>query len=109
MPDPKWLNARIAVRFDAMMADGVLDEVRQVLPKWNPALPASKALGAAELRSHLLGEVDLEVAVDRAKIATRQFAKRQRTWLRSNMGDWRQVAWDGSQMSALVDEVASAV
>ena len=103
--DPAWLNTRIAGRFDQMIGMGALDEVRANLDRWDDALPSSKALGARELRAHLLGEMSLEEAVERAKIATRQFAKRQRTWFRSNMGDWRQVEWDGSQVEEVVEGV----
>ena len=104
--DPGWLAARIQARFEEMIGMGVLSEVARVMPMWQPGLPATRALGAAELRAHLMGEISLDEAVERAKIVTRRFAKRQRTWFRSNMGDWRQVGWDGSQMEALVAELA---
>jgi len=89
MPEKPWLNARIDLRFDQMMAQGALDEVRTNLPDWSPALPSSRAIGAPELIAHLRGEMPLEEAVARAKIATHQYAKRQRTWFRARMRDWR--------------------
>ncbi len=89
--DRDWLASRIARRFDAMMANGVLDEVRRNLPGWDPARPSSKAIGAPELVAHLQGMCSLDEAVEAAKIATRQFAKRQRTWFRSKMRDWRKI------------------
>ena len=82
------LAARIARRFDAMLAAGALEEVRAALPRWDPALPAARAIGAAELRAHLLGEMTLEEARARATAATRRYAKRQRTWLRARMAGW---------------------
>ncbi len=91
-PAPAPLNARIDARFDAMIAQGALDEVRAVMPLWNPALPAMRAIGAAELRAHLLGQMPLDAAVAAAKIATHQYAKRQRTWFRSRMAGWRDSA-----------------
>ena len=91
-PEVAWLNARIDVRFDAMMAGGALDEVRAELPFWDPARPAARAIGAAELREHLLGRAPLGDAVAAAKLASRQYAKRQRTWFRSRMGGWRGLA-----------------
>lgn len=91
-PDVGWLNARIGRRFDQMMAAGALDEVRAELPFWDPARPASRAIGAPELIAYLRGETDLETAVEAAKLASRQYAKRQRTWFRSRMKDWREVA-----------------
>ena len=87
-PDPDWLGARIDQRFDQMMQHGALDEVRAHLAQWEPALPSMKAIGAPELVAHLRGDLGLEEAVALAKIATRQYAKRQRTWFRNRMGHW---------------------
>ncbi|MCD1626981.1 MAG: tRNA (adenosine(37)-N6)-dimethylallyltransferase MiaA [Paracoccaceae bacterium] len=84
-----WLNARIVQRFDAMLAGGALDEARANLDSWNPDDLSAKAIGAAELIAHLRGKITLDQARDRATIATRQFAKRQRTWFRARMGAWQ--------------------
>ncbi|MFK7744016.1 MAG: tRNA (adenosine(37)-N6)-dimethylallyltransferase MiaA [Roseobacter sp.] len=84
----EWLNARIAQRFDVMVQQGALDEASKVLPHYNPSLPAHRAIGAPELIAHLRGEISLSEACDAAVIATRQFAKRQRTWFRSKMAAW---------------------
>ena len=86
-----WLAARIETRFRAMVEGGALDEARANLADWDPAAPSSKAIGAKELVSHLRGETDLETACAAAVAATRQFAKRQRTWLRGRMGNWHKV------------------
>ncbi len=88
-PDVDWLNARIDRRFDQMIAAGALDEARAALPDWNPALPSSRAIGAPELIAHLRGEMPLADAIAAAKTASRQYAKRQRTWFRSRMGAWQ--------------------
>ncbi|MCV3270980.1 tRNA (adenosine(37)-N6)-dimethylallyltransferase MiaA [Roseobacter sinensis] len=87
-----WLLDRIAQRFDQMLAEGALDEARAVLPDYDPGLPAHRAIGAPELIAHLRGEITLEEARDSAIIATRQFAKRQRTWFRSKMSRWQPVS-----------------
>lgn len=87
--DPTWLNSRIDGRFDAMMRDGALDEVAREQPFWDANQASSRAIGAAELMAHLRGEMALDAAVDAAKLASRQYAKRQRTWLRSKMAGWR--------------------
>ena len=89
-----WLNARIARRFDAMLEMGALDEVRANLPGWDAARPSSKAIGAPELVTYLRGEFSLDQAREAATIATRQFAKRQRTWFRARMRRWRRIAAD---------------
>ena len=86
-----WLGQRIEARFDRMIAAGVLDEVRNVLPDYDPALPAHRAIGAPELVAHLRGWITLNEAREAAVIATRQFAKRQRTWFRNRMKGWRRL------------------
>ena len=102
-----WLNARIESRFDKMIADGALDECREVMNKgWDPSLPSSRALGASELVSYLRGECTLDAAKESATIATRQFAKRQRSWFRNKMQDWQQVSIDGvADISALANSI----
>lgn len=84
-----WLSPRIEARFDHMLAAGALDEVRANLDLWDPSLLSSKAIGAAELVAHLRGEMTLEAAREAAITATRQYAKRQRTWFRARMRDWQ--------------------
>ena len=90
-PEVAWLNTRIDQRFVAMMAGGALEEVRRELPFWVPERPSARAIGAPELVAHLRGETDLETAVAAAQLASRQYAKRQRTWFRSRMQDWREI------------------
>ncbi|TDX32670.1 tRNA (adenosine(37)-N6)-dimethylallyltransferase MiaA [Rhodovulum visakhapatnamense] len=83
-----WLNARIDARFERMIAEGALDEVRANLPRWDAGLLSAKAIGAPDLVAHLRGEMPLAGAVAAAKTASRQYAKRQRTWFRSRLGHW---------------------
>ena len=90
--DRDWLNARIATRFDAMLTGGALDEARANLSRWERAGGARKAIGAPDLIAHLRGEMTLDAARQAAIIASRQYAKRQRTWFRARMGDWRALA-----------------
>ena len=87
-----WLAERIDRRFRAMLAQGALEEARAVLPDWSPAAPWAKAIGAPELVAHLRGEMTLEEAVTAAQAASRQYAKRQRTWFRARMKAWERVA-----------------
>ena len=91
-PDVGWLDARIARRFSAMLEEGALEEVRAELPFWQPGRPYARAIGAPELVAHLRGELGLEAAREAAVLATRHYAKRQRTWFRSRMGAWREIA-----------------
>lgn len=84
-----WLSPRIARRFAAMLEQGALDEARANLSGWDPAHLSAKAIGAPELIAHLRGEMTIEAAQEAATIATRQFAKRQRTWFRARMQGWQ--------------------
>lgn len=86
-----WLTPRIERRFDSMLEHGALDEARANLPHWQPERLSSKAIGAPELIAHLQGEISLNQAREVATIATRQFAKRQRTWFRARMRNWAKV------------------
>ncbi|ARE38289.1 tRNA dimethylallyltransferase [Rhodovulum sp. P5] len=86
--DRDWLNDRIDMRFERMVETGALAEVRANLPRWNPAAQSARAIGAAELVAHVRGEMTLKEAKAAAKTATRQYAKRQRTWFRSRLGEW---------------------
>ncbi|MEZ5797457.1 MAG: tRNA (adenosine(37)-N6)-dimethylallyltransferase MiaA [Paracoccaceae bacterium] len=92
-PEVDWLNRRIDQRFGQMMAEGALEEARAELPYWDPARPSARAIGAPELIAHLRGEMSREAAVAAAQLASRQYAKRQRTWFRSRMrAGWREIA-----------------
>ena len=88
VPQPDWLNTRIAARFDQMIAAGALDEARAMDRTWHPKHASSKAIGAAELIAHIRGEMSLDAAKEAAIIATRQYGKRQRTWFRARMDGW---------------------
>lgn len=95
-----WLNDRIARRFDMMLDQGALDEARAMAPTWDPAHLSSKAIGAAELIAHLNGEMTIDAAREASIIATRQYAKRQRTWFRSRHKDWHRIPADAPDISA---------
>lgn len=88
-PSRERLYAASDQRFDAMAANGGLDEAEALLARGLPAdLPVMKALGAAELMAHLRGDATLEEAGDLARRNTRRFAKRQLTWFRNQAADW---------------------
>ena len=87
--DRDWLNARISRRFDQMIAGGALDEARANAAAWRPDLPSAKAIGAGELVAYVSGRITLDAARETAVVATRQYAKRQRTWFRKRMTSWQ--------------------
>ncbi|WP_299545928.1 tRNA (adenosine(37)-N6)-dimethylallyltransferase MiaA [uncultured Tateyamaria sp.] len=93
MDSPKeWLTPRIATRFDEMLRGGALEEARIMQDRFDPALPSCRAIGVTEAMAVLRGEMDHGAAVESATIATRQYAKRQRTWFRARMANWRWIA-----------------
>jgi tRNA dimethylallyltransferase len=89
--DRAILHRRIGLRFERMLAAGLLAEVRALYRRGDlgPDLPAIRAVGYRQLWQHLAGECSLEVAVNHAVAATRQLAKRQLTWLRK----WPDLNW----------------
>jgi tRNA dimethylallyltransferase len=87
--DRAELYRRIDTRFEAMLAAGVLDEVRALARRaLDPALPAMKAHGVPWVIRHLKGEINLEEAAEEAKRDTRRYTKRQATWFRHQLPDW---------------------
>ncbi|MEM1301564.1 MAG: tRNA (adenosine(37)-N6)-dimethylallyltransferase MiaA [Pseudomonadota bacterium] len=90
--DKHWLNARIERRFDLMLSAGALEEAEALAPEFDPSWPSAKAIGAVELIEHVRGERTLTSAREASVIATRQYAKRQRTWFRARMKDWVQIS-----------------
>jgi len=84
-PERARLHAALAQRFAAMMAAGLLAEVRGLYQRGDLTAdkPAIRAVGYRQLWSHLAGSYSLETAIERAVAATRQLAKRQLTWLRA--------------------------
>ncbi len=90
LPPREWLHRRCDERFQAMMSDEGIEEVRALLErKLNPMLPAMRAIGVREIAAYLRGELSRAEALAAGRIATRQYAKRQYTWFsRQPPSDW---------------------
>ncbi|MES0874053.1 tRNA (adenosine(37)-N6)-dimethylallyltransferase MiaA [Sinimarinibacterium thermocellulolyticum] len=86
--DRAELHRRIDQRFDDMIEQGLLDEVRRLHARGDlhAELPSMRAVGYRQLWAHLDGAYGLDEAIARGKAATRQYAKRQLTWLRGEKG-----------------------
>ena len=86
IPQTEELDKRCYVRFDKMIEAGALNEVKYLDSLRLPEnLPAMKMLGVPDLRKFLHGECSLAEAIELAKLHTRQYAKRQRTWFRNKL------------------------
>ena len=83
--DRAVLHQRIAARFDAMLAEGLIEELRVLRQKWalNAQMPAMRCVGYRQAWAYLDGEIDNTTLREQGLAATRQLAKRQHTWLRS--------------------------
>src|SRR5262249_12091605 len=93
VPPREELKARIAVRFDAMLVAGALEEVRALdARELDPLHPALKAHGVPWLRKVLHGEMTIEDAAEAGKRDTWRYTKRQFTWFRHQLPDWPWVA-----------------
>ena len=84
-PDRPVLHKKIALRFEAMLRLGLVDEVKGLKKKYRltSAMPSMRAVGYRQVWEYLDGRYDLETMKEKAVAATRQLAKRQFTWLRS--------------------------
>ena len=83
--DRQWLRDRAAQRFAEMLRQGFVEEVRglQDNPALNLSLPSMRCVGYRQVWEYLDGDYDYDTMQDKGVIATRQLAKRQITWLRS--------------------------
>ena len=91
-PDRDALYRRIDDRFDAMLAEGALDEVLALARRnLDPALPVMRAHGVPHLIAHLEGRLSLAEAAGRGKADTRHYAKRQFTWARHQLAGFEWV------------------
>ncbi|BDS05299.1 hypothetical protein NT6N_03390 [Oceaniferula spumae] len=99
--DRDVLRERINRRTDIMLENGAIDEVANLL---NPSVTCEKAIGVPQIRSHLAGELTLEECAERIAAATRQYAKRQRTWFGKESWLTPCPVEEGGQISAVVAE-----
>lgn len=88
LPPRPVLHAACDARFRAMVKSGAIEEAQSMRTlDLDSTLPATRAVGLRELIRHLDGDIGLEVAINLAQAATRQYAKRQITWFRNQLPD----------------------
>lgn len=103
--DRAWLHARIEARFRQMLANGLVEEVASLRSRGDLdlSMPSMRAVGYRQVWEYLEGRYDYETMVERGIVATRQFAKRQFTWLRSDTG----AEWFASEDESHGDRLAA--
>ena len=100
------LHVNIERRFDGMLVRGFVDEVRELLrsPRINHDLPSMRSVGYRQVVEYLSESINLETMRNKAIVATRQLARRQLTWLRSDPG----LRWIDSHSIDATRQVAQA-
>jgi tRNA dimethylallyltransferase len=90
LPPREWLYERCDERFEKMLSDEGIEEVRSLLArKLDSALPVMRAIGVREIAAFIGGQMDREQALNAGRMATRQYAKRQYTWFsRQPPAEW---------------------
>jgi tRNA dimethylallyltransferase len=83
LPEVDGLYAKCNGRFEKMIEQGALEEVKQLMAmNLDESLPSMKAIGVPEMMAYLKEEITLEEAIEKAQQSTRHYAKRQRTWFK---------------------------
>ena len=102
MPQRQWVYDRCDTRFAQMMESGAVEEVEALLARdLSPDLPAMRAIGVPEIAAFLREESTREEAIAAGSQATRNYAKRQFTWLRNQSpADWTQVESENIDIEA---------
>ncbi|MBB3939578.1 tRNA dimethylallyltransferase [Novosphingobium fluoreni] len=103
LPEREWLYARCNARFAQMLESGAIPEVARLLERQlDPDLPVMRAIGVPEIAALLRGEVSEGEALARGTQATRNYAKRQFTWLRHQPPtEWPRLAFDASTATTI--------
>lgn len=102
--DRQILHQRIALRFQQMLDQGLVEEVERLYQRGDlhAELPSIRAVGYRQVWSYLSGEIDFAAMVEQGIAATRQLAKRQFTWLRG----WPELHWLSTDAQQRVIELA---
>ena len=101
--DRHILHERIVKRVDKMMHSGLIDEVRSIREMgYGPELKSMKSIGYAEINSFIDGAYSLDEAVEKIKMSTKHYAKRQMTWFKKN----HNVTWfKPGELNAIIERI----
>ncbi len=101
--DRKMLHQRIADRFNQIVKNNFIDEVKKLIDRGDLTKdsPSMRTVGYRQAWAHLMGDYDQEIMREKAIAATRQLAKRQLTWLRR----WEDATWFDSEDPQLFESV----
>ncbi len=110
LPPREELGTAIDRRFAAMVEKGAIREVERLLSRnLSPALPVMRAIGVREIADHLAGRTSFQAMVEAGQLATRQYAKRQRTWFgNQELGLERVGGLGGSSFEAALEQLLAA-
>ena len=104
-PERDKLYERINLRVDLMMQAGLVDEVKQLLQKYNEFPTAMQGLGYKEVKEYLDGDITEEEMVEKIKQESRHYAKRQLTWFRQ----YKDATWldtfDENNVNIILDKL----
>ena len=110
--DRSVLHDRIAIRFDDMLKQGFVDEVKRLLlkyPSLNADMPSMRCVGYRQALEHLAGNYDVAELRDRGIFATRQLAKRQLTWLRGMADTFEVDCLDPKMLETVLNEINQVI
>ena len=101
-PNASLMHERINKRVDIMLEQGLIQEVEELLKKYHEFPTAMQGLGYKEVVEYLQGETTREEMIEKIKMETRRYAKRQITWFKKN----KQTIWIGAQdLQKILDEI----
>lgn len=109
--DRRWLHGRIEARFRSMLAEGFIDEVASLRARGDLTTehPSMRAVGYRQVWSYLEGHYDQETLLERGVASTRQFAKRQITWLRRERDETRVDPADAAMLHRVRERLESVL
>ena len=107
LPDREWLNERCDRRFTIMLDNGAVEEVKALLARQlDPTLPVMRAIGVPQIAGWIGGQLSIEEATAAGQLATRQYAKRQYTWLRNQLPEeWPRLEPDNVELPSLFESL----